>query len=497
MLIWVKINLPEGNVSTTLGEKMNKNTTILMAVMLGIAGCGGGGGTSTPVATPAPTVTLTLSQSKITLGSSSTIAWSSTDATSCAASGAWSGTQAISGSSAQTPTTSGANTYTLTCTGTGGTTNQTAILTVPIPVLKSSYENKAAAGEAIGPQTLPSEVSSNISINGQTFLASNSVAFADFFQNGSYSMVTASISYNVNDPSTFNNHGKIHFWKNVNGTWIDSTSNLLSDNTGCIHPRKAIVADFNGDGIPDVFFSCTGPDVFPIIGEHPYMVLSQPDGTYKTKVLDNTCYCHGASAADFDGNGFASIIATGNTDKQNPNVPFFIINQKNGTFATDFTRLPVGVPGLPYPNLVNVIGPGAIYTAELIDFSNTGKYDAFLAGGEPDNVYGNWLPTIFKNDGTNHYSMKTILPSDSKFPQTNDIVFLNGFIYLNRVQLTYNSSIYGFSGIQKINYSTLQTTDVYSNSVNFVNGESWVNWIIPYKGNITSLDSAFGVSAPQ
>jgi Subtilase family len=65
--------------------------------------------------------TLTLAAPSIPLGSSTTLTWSSIDATSCTASGAWSGTQATSGSLVLKPTVAGTPTYTLTCSNTAHT----------------------------------------------------------------------------------------------------------------------------------------------------------------------------------------------------------------------------------------------------------------------------------------------------------------------------------------------------------------------------------------
>ena len=80
-------------------------------------------------AAPQPTVTLAVNPTTITLGQTATLTWSSTNATSCSASGAWSGTQNTSGTANEMPTTTGASAYTLTCTGTGGSANATATLT--------------------------------------------------------------------------------------------------------------------------------------------------------------------------------------------------------------------------------------------------------------------------------------------------------------------------------------------------------------------------------
>jgi hypothetical protein len=82
-----------------------------------------------------PTVSLSASPAAITSGQSSTLTWSSTNAASCSASGEWSGTKALSGSQAVTPANISpglvaTKTYTLACTGTGGTTSSSAIVSV-------------------------------------------------------------------------------------------------------------------------------------------------------------------------------------------------------------------------------------------------------------------------------------------------------------------------------------------------------------------------------
>src|SRR3989344_1673677 len=85
-------------------------------------------GGTTPPSAAAPTVSLSASPTSITSGGSSTLTWSSTDATSCTASGGWTGTQVTSGTQSVSPTTN--TTYTLACTGTGGTATQSATVTV-------------------------------------------------------------------------------------------------------------------------------------------------------------------------------------------------------------------------------------------------------------------------------------------------------------------------------------------------------------------------------
>ncbi len=82
--------------------------------------------TTTPPPPTPPTVSLSASPTSITAGGSSTLTWSSTNATSCTATNfLGSGT---SGSVTVFPTTS--TTYTITCTGTGGSATGSATTTI-------------------------------------------------------------------------------------------------------------------------------------------------------------------------------------------------------------------------------------------------------------------------------------------------------------------------------------------------------------------------------
>ena len=81
---------------------------------------------------PAPTVTLTSDVASVSSGNSANLTWSSTGATSCTASGSWSGGKALSGT-ANTGNLTASSTYTLACTGLGGTTTKSVTVTVNSP----------------------------------------------------------------------------------------------------------------------------------------------------------------------------------------------------------------------------------------------------------------------------------------------------------------------------------------------------------------------------
>ena len=101
------------------------------------------GGTEPP-APPAPVVpvvSLSSSASSIDEGQSAIISWSSSDATSCTASGDWLGSLSTSGSETVSPVVT--STYTINCIGDGGSTGDSVTITVsplavpiePVPVV--------------------------------------------------------------------------------------------------------------------------------------------------------------------------------------------------------------------------------------------------------------------------------------------------------------------------------------------------------------------------
>ncbi len=108
--------------------------------------CVGSGGGSTAscfenkIIAPAPTLTFSANPASITTGGSSTLSWSTTNATSCWATGGWTGWKAVNGSSVVSPTVT--TTYTLECWNSVGVSSgqRSATVTItanPAPTLDS------------------------------------------------------------------------------------------------------------------------------------------------------------------------------------------------------------------------------------------------------------------------------------------------------------------------------------------------------------------------
>ena len=91
---------------------------------------GGGGGSSSSTAPPQPSVSIQVNSEALVVGSSLAVTWSSNNATACSASGAWSGSKGVSGSETVTVEAVGDATFTLTCSGAGGSASRSLIITV-------------------------------------------------------------------------------------------------------------------------------------------------------------------------------------------------------------------------------------------------------------------------------------------------------------------------------------------------------------------------------
>ncbi|MFZ4699253.1 MAG: FG-GAP repeat domain-containing protein [Candidatus Methylumidiphilus sp.] len=332
---------------------------------------------SAVVKPPSPTVTLALSQSSAKVGSIVTLSWSSTGATSCTGSESWSGTQPKSGSASIAQSIGGRYEYILTCMGIGGTDSKSVFLTVPMKVFGTSYENKNNI--VLDDPRLPhlSDIPGVIKETGEQDIGERAVAFADFMQEGGFSAITTTTFYRNVFPGS--NPGK---WpdspaklyllrKNTTGTWIDVTSQLIKTNGErymCVSPGFIEVADLNNDGKPDAAISCTGPD-FTINGVFDdksvqYVVLSQPDGSYKVVELGIApIYAHQVALVDIDGDGNVDILSV---DPGHFFTPIVLWGKGDGTFRVDSSRFPsdmyqkaiYGIRAIPVNGKINILVSG-------------------------------------------------------------------------------------------------------------------------------------------
>ena len=437
-----------------LKDEMNGLKFLLVMALVELAGCGGGGGGTAipvvPLPPPAagPIVSIALSSPKVSVGAVATVTWTSTDATSCTGSDSLSGSEPTSGSSAVTTTAGGQFKYTISCSGAGGSATQSVSLTVPMPVYPTSYENKnsivmdnpkvpSLAGMGIPPEA------------GELGLNPRAMAFADFTQSGGYSAIVVSV---IDSPTAFpagftppgssNSPAKIYFLqRDAAGNWQDITSTLLKDLTTryvCVNPSFIEIADINNDGKPDAFISCTGIDFTPGIPVQDltpywlapqYVVLSQPDGTYKVAQIPGVnIYAHQSALADIDGDGNVDIVTV---DPHGYFTPFILWGHGDGSFTQDMTRFPAdmlnkaiyGIDAVPLNGKIKVFVHGNVpgstatsnsfdYGTEILQYVNGSfQYVQDLTPGIPNVTasgfkYGQALDYVYSPSKNVYYSVR-------------------------------------------------------------------------------------------
>src|SRR5690606_8921330 len=116
----------------------------LLISMLVVAACGGEDTEQEdpgPTPVPAPTGSLSANPMSVNAGGSTQLTWSSSNATSCTASGGWSGSKPTSGSETINNITT-STTFSLQCTGAGGSSPMQSVTvnvgTPPAPTLNFS-----------------------------------------------------------------------------------------------------------------------------------------------------------------------------------------------------------------------------------------------------------------------------------------------------------------------------------------------------------------------
>jgi uncharacterized protein (DUF1800 family)/Tfp pilus assembly protein PilX len=140
-----------GTKPTSGTERLNELTKGTKTFKLTCRGVGGSASDDVKVAVIAkPTLTFSASKTQIAEKTATQLKWKATDATSCLASGDWSGSQGTSGSF-NTGNLSSDKTYTLTCTGLNGEVEQTVkVQVVGAPrVTLTVSDNLVAPGESV------------------------------------------------------------------------------------------------------------------------------------------------------------------------------------------------------------------------------------------------------------------------------------------------------------------------------------------------------------
>ena len=178
------------------------------------------------------------------------------------------------------------------------------------------------------------------------------------------------------------------------------------DRPSGVHPREALLADFNGDGMNDFFIADHGYDVPPFPGWNNQLLLWTSEGyTDASDRLPNdpTGFTHNAAVGDVDGDGAVDILVANNGGKFIPG-PYFLLNDGTANFTPDTSRLP------------DVLGTGqdrAPWAVEIVDLDADGHQDLLIGATDrpPDESFIYWGEA----GGEYHDDRATVLPTPGFF----------------------------------------------------------------------------------
>jgi hypothetical protein len=288
--------------------------------------------------------------------------------------------------------------------------------------------------------------------------------YGNFFADGRASLFVARLTYNVatTTPSTAS-PAVFEFWSlGTNGNYtLDPLK--ISSGSGCIHPRKAVVADFNHDGRPDIVVACHGHDAAPFAGERMKIVLSESDGRYRIADAANDIgFFHGVTAGDIDGDGWADLVAVNSMESATAIV---FLNQKDGSFKRDGNaRLPNAVAGKQY------------FTVELLDVNGDGKADLFFGGHEWERSSAT---VVLLNPGNGNFLgvVPTTIPAVANEGVVLDVTTTgtgnNRALWVLRTSGG-DGTFYVGRTVQRLSWPGLASSIVYANR-----STPWTTWLIP------------------
>jgi hypothetical protein len=292
------------------------------------------------------------------------------------------------------------------------------------------------------------------------------VAFLDINGDGN-----DDIFYNSSFGTTERTDGQIFIFKN--GDYVlDNT--FFTTPPSLIHPRKAIVGDYNNDKMPDIFIAAHGDDRPPFAGEYTKLLLSNPSKKYDVvKFTERSDFYHGACSGDIDKDGDLDIFVLGRLDS------YFLINDGKGKFSYSLTQIDKSTLTEQY-------------TCELIDIDKDGFLDLIMGGhefmnGNTTRIY--WGNSSFKFTA----SLMSTIPSIENWGVITDLdIYDLDDDGVNEVLITrtggrpFDFTTYFYSGWQiqilKLNNRTLTNAtstfiekNIYTQSS--PNNQEWIPWV--------------------
>ena len=219
----------------------------------------------------------------------------------------------------------------------------------------------------------------------------DAIAYLDADQDGKTDIFMASGKFQSQTELT---PGSMLYLNSGNDTTFAASASSFQNSSAppASHSRKSIVADFNGDGLDDIFIFDHGYDANPYPGEQPKLVMQQSAGLFSWSKLPEVGFFHGGAAADIDNDGDMDIFVGGFS-------PFFYINDGNGNFTRKTDR---------FDGSIN-----KVFSAELIDVDEDGYVDLLVGAHERD---GDKTSIYWGSTSGSYSSVKrTVIPTVQYF----------------------------------------------------------------------------------
>jgi hypothetical protein len=178
------------------------------------------------------------------------------------------------------------------------------------------------------------------------------------------------------------------------GNLILRTSDIFTGEIPQVqHPREIVFADFNGDGVTDIFIADHGQDGDPWPGYQNTLVLSAPEGrlTDATGNLpQQSDFTHSSAAADIDADGDMDLFI-GNIYGQTRTPPQIWVNDGSGKFSIAEDRIP--------PELTNL--DLNKYTSSIFVDVNNDTFPDLILGADNSSLNS----AVLLNEGNGFFTL--------------------------------------------------------------------------------------------
>lgn len=210
------------------------------------------------------------------------------------------------------------------------------------------------------------------------------------------------------------------------GRFVDATASLFDGSPPKAEwDRQMVVADFNGDGRPDIFVADIGTDNTAINpgypGQQNELILSEPNGKYRDATANlpqRFTFTHSAAAGDVNGDGSIDIFENniGGLGRSHDQAEV-LLNDGSGHFTIANDRL----RGFP----LDAYGNTHSYACAFADVNGDGHPDLIVGGSDAVD-----RSVVLLNDGHGYFDYFETLPpklyGSSAFPISIAATDVNG-----------------------------------------------------------------------